>query len=80
MSGRIDEVQLITTTVLAVVIQGHTLGLDGDATFALDIEGIKHLLVHLTLFQSTTGLDEAVSEGGFAMVDMRDDGKIADVA
>ena len=80
MPGRINEIQLVATTVLAVVIQRDALRLDRDAAFTLDIERIKHLLVHLTFLQAATGLDEAICQGGFAMVDVRDDGKIADVA
>ncbi len=40
---------------------------------------IEHLLLHLAVLQSAGGLDQPVGEGGLAMVDVGDNGKVADV-
>jgi hypothetical protein len=64
---------------LRVVDQAHGVGLDGDAALALDIHRIEHLLLHLALLERAGHLDEPVGERRFAVVDMGDDGEVADV-
>jgi hypothetical protein len=62
-----------------MVIQGDALGLDGNTALSLDIHRIQDLLVHLPGTQSTTMLDKPIRQGRFAMVNMGDNRKIADV-
>lgn len=79
MSGSINEVQLIGFTIPGLVVERYALGLDGDATLSLQLHGIQHLFFQLALGQPTADLDEAVRQGGFAMIDMSDDGEIANI-
>src|SRR5437763_6132196 len=60
-------------------IEAHGLRLDGDAARALDLHGVEHLLLHLARAQAPGELDQPVGQGRFPMIDMGDDGKIADV-
>ena len=53
--------------------------LDGDAAFAFEVHGVEHLGLHLTCREGAGQLQQAVGEGGFAVVDVRDDREIADV-
>ena len=46
---------------------------------ALSTNRIKNLRTHLAILQTTAALDEAISKRGFAVIDVRDDGKISDV-
>ncbi len=55
------------------------LRLDGDAALALDVHRIEHLLDHVALRHGSGLLDEAVGERRLAVVDMGDDGEVADV-
>ncbi len=77
--GGIDEIQVVGLPVLGRVWQGHRLRLDGDAAFALDRIGVEHLGFHLARLQAAAQLDDAVGQGGFAVVDVGNDGEIADV-
>ena len=79
MSRSINEIQRIDLAIASLVLQRRRLGLDGDAAFLLDIHGIKDLRGHLAIGEATTALYQAVSQSRLAMVDMSDDGKIADV-
>ena len=79
MAGGVDEVEDIVLAVLGAVVQADGLRLDGDAALALDIHRIEHLLLHLARFEPAGGLDQPVGERRLAMVDMGDDGEIADV-
>jgi hypothetical protein len=80
MTGRIDEVELVGASVLRLVIERDGMGLDRDATLALEVHRIEHLRGHFTLGETAADLDEAVSQCRLAVVDMGDDGKVADMA
>ena len=75
----VDQVQLIQLTVLAAIVEADGLRLDGDAALALEVHAVEHLRLHLTLTECACVLDEAVGDGGFSVVDVGDDGKIADM-
>ncbi len=80
MSWRIDEVQLVGLAVVGDVLQGYRLSLDGDPPLALQVHGIEHLLRHFALAQAAAHLDEAIGDGRFPMIDVRDNGEVSDVA
>ncbi|KAG1446757.1 hypothetical protein G6F57_017240 [Rhizopus arrhizus] len=75
----IDEVQVVGLPVLGQVRQRHRLRLDRDATLALDRVGVAHLRFHLTGLQATAELDDAVGQRGLAVVDMGNDGEVANM-
>ena len=77
MAGGVDEIELVGHAVARGVVQGHALGLDGDAPLALYIHGIQDLLVHLAVRETAALLDEAIGERRLAVVDMRDDAEVA---
>ena len=79
MAGCINKIELIGFTVISLVIQGDAVRLDGDAAFPFQIHGIQHLLQHFSLGQAAAYLDKSVSQGGFAMIDMRDDREVANI-
>ena len=80
MAGRVDEVEDVVLAVLGAVVEAHGLRLDGDAALALDVHRIEHLLLHLALGQAAGHLDQPVGQRRLAVVDMGDDGEVADVA
>ena len=56
------------------------LGQDGDAPFALQIVGIHRPLDHALVLAVGAGLlQQAVDQGGLAVVDVRDDGDVAEI-
>src|SRR5437764_14023360 len=71
--------QLIDVAVSRRIGKRGGLRLDGDAALALEIHRVQHLLAHFAVRQSATALNKPVGERGLAMVDVRDDGKVADV-
>ena len=79
MAGRVHQVQDVILAVLGGVIQPHRLRLDRNPALTLDIHIVENLFGHLALGQSATNLDQPVGDGRLAMVDMRDNRKIADV-
>jgi hypothetical protein len=55
------------------------LSLDRNAALPLDIHRVEHLIEHLAIAQSAANLDESVCQSRFAMIDMSDDRKVANV-
>jgi hypothetical protein len=76
---RIDEIQLIQHAGNGLKAQGHALGLDGDAALSLQVHAIEHLRLHFPRIQAAALLNEPVGQRGFAVVDVSNDGKIADI-
>src|SRR5690606_21597437 len=80
VAGGVHQVELIGLPVRGLIGEADGLGLDGDAALALDIHVIKHLLAHLALGQPTGRLDQPVGERGLPMIDVSDNGKIANTS
>lgn len=80
VAGGIDEVELVGLTVLRLVVQGHAVGLDGDPALALQVHGVQDLGLHFAIGEAAAHLDEAIGQRRLAMVDMGNDGEIADMA
>jgi hypothetical protein len=62
-----------------LVLECSGLRLDGDAPLFLDVHRVQHLSFHVACFESATSLNQAIGQGGFAMVDVGNDRKISDV-
>ena len=80
MTGGVDKIELIDLSIIGRVVQSDTLGLDSNTPLAFYFHRIEHLLVHFPRAQTTAMLDEAIRKGGFTMVYVGNNGKIADVA
>ena len=63
---------------VAVVVDPHVLGLDGDAALPLDVHGVEVLLPHEPGVDGSGDLEDAVRQGRLAVVDVADDGEVAD--
>ena len=79
VAGSVDQVELIGLAVLRGVDHADGVGFDGDAAFALEVHGVEDLGLHFARGEGAGELEQAVGERGFAVVDVRDDGEIADV-
>ena len=76
----IDQVELVSLSVLGLVHHADGVGFDGDAALALQIHGIQHLGLHLARRQRPGQLQQAVGQRGFPMVDVRDDREITNAS
>ncbi len=80
MPRRIDEIELVLLAVPGTVAQGDALGLDGNPPLPLQIHGIEHLGLHFPVRQPPTMLDKTVRQGGLSVIDVGDDGEVANEA
>ncbi len=77
VAGSVDQVELVFVAVVREVMQANALGLDGDAALALEVHRIEHLGGHFALGERASKLEQAIGQGGFSVVDVRDDAKVA---
>ena len=56
----------------------HVLGLDRDAPLALEVHRVEVLLAHVAGVDGAGELEDAVGQRGLAVVDVGDDGEVAD--
>ena len=80
MARRVDEIERVGFAVFGLIGQADGARLDGDAALALKIHIVKDLLGHFALLHRAAQLDEPVGQRGFAVVNVRDDGEIPDMA
>ena len=71
VARRIDQIELIRLAIVGVIGHANGIGLDRDAALALDIHGVEQLRLHVALVDGMGELENAVTDRGLAMVDVR---------
>ena len=79
MPGGVDQVQHESLPIPRHIIESHGLRLDGDAAFPFQLHLVQQLVLHLAGGHRAGDLDQTVGERRFAMIDMGNDRKIANV-
>ena len=81
MAGSINQIQLIDLSVSCSIWHSHSLALDGDTPFLLDIHIIENLgLYRASCLHQTSPFDEPVGKSALAVVNMRNDAEVSLVA
>jgi hypothetical protein len=60
-------------------MQASGLRLDGYPPLFFNVHRVKNLCLHLSVAQAAAALNQAICKCGFAVVNVRNDGKISDV-
>src|SRR5258708_20258014 len=79
MTRRVDEVQLVQLAGDGLERERDALRFDGDASFTLQIHRVEHLRLHFPGFETAAFLNESISQSRFAVINMSNDGKVADI-
>ena len=80
MAGGVDQVEHIIDTVVRAVIKPHGLGLDSNAPLPFQIHLVEELVLFIPVGNRAGIFEKAVSQGRFAVVDMSNNGEVADSA
>src|SRR6185369_4755953 len=80
MAGSVDQVEYIIDAGVRAIIEPYGLGLDGNTPLPLQIHLVKELVLLIPVGNRSGILKKAVSQGRFAVVDVSDDGEVADFA
>jgi hypothetical protein len=75
----VDEVQGVGFSVLRLIEDLDGAGLDGNAPLPLQIHIVQQLVLHLPLRHGVALLQQAIRQRGFAVVDVGNNGKVADM-
>ncbi len=76
---RVDQIQDVGLAIVSLVGQADGVGLDRDAALALEVHAVEDLRFHFARLQRSGHLEETVGQRRLAMVDVGDDGEVADV-
>ena len=77
MARGVDEVESVDLAVSGGVLQRDGVGLDGDAPLPLQVHVVQNLRLHVPMSHRFRQLEQAVRQGGLAMVDVGDDAEVA---
>jgi hypothetical protein len=78
VAGRVDQVERVLVAVARRVEEAHGVGLDGDAALLLEVHRVEDLPHGLLGVHGAREGQQAVRQGGLAVVDVGDDGEVAD--
>jgi hypothetical protein len=78
VAGRVDQVQRVLVPVARPVEQAHRVRLDRDAALALEVHRVEHLVDRLLGVHRAGERQEPIRKCRFTVVDVGDDGEIAD--
>ena len=78
VAGRVDQVKDIGLAIIGFVLNPNRVRFDSNATLFFDIHRIQHLRFHIPLGHSASGLDKTVRQRRFTVVDVGNNGKVAD--
>ena len=78
MAGGINQVEDIQLTIGGLVFHPGCLEFDRDAALPLQVHVVEELLLHVPGRHRAGGLQQAIGQGRFAMVDVGNDAEIAD--
>ena len=77
MPRSIDQIQDVLFPVFPRIVEANCVSLDRDAALALEIHIIEQLGLHIALGNCARYLQQTVSKGRFAMVDMGNDREVS---
>ena len=79
VAGGVNQVELVGVAVAGAVEQADGVGFDGDAPLALQVHGVEDLVLSFPFAQRTRAFQQAVGQGGLAVVDVGNDAEVSDV-
>ena len=79
MAWGVDEIEHVLLPISGGVKHADGRGFDGDAPLSLDVHGIEELGLHIPLGHSIGELHHSIRQGGFAVIDVSDDAKVANM-
>ena len=78
VAGRVDQVHCVHLAVASLVTQSGRLCLDRNPALALEVHRVEDLRLHFAVGKAAAELDKAIRQRRLAVVDVRDDRKVAD--
>jgi hypothetical protein len=75
----VDQVQYVGTRFTRrLIVESNRMGFYRDSSLPFQIHAVQHLVFHLSGGQGIGGLEQAVGEGGFSVINVRNDREVTD--
>jgi hypothetical protein len=79
VAGRVDQVEDVSISIVRPITEPDGVCLDGEAALALQVHAVQDLRRHFTHLQRACDFEKAIGQRRLAVIDMGNDGKVADV-
>ena len=79
VARRVDQVEFVFLAVIGVVVHGNGAGFDGNAALAFQLHVVQNLVLHGALVHAVGQLQNTVRQGGLAVVNVGNNGKITNM-
>ena len=79
MTWRIDQIEQIFMSVLAVIAQLNGIQFDRDAAFTFKFHIIQQLVFHITLLDRIGHFKDTVCQSGLSVIDMGNNTEVANI-
>jgi hypothetical protein len=80
MTRGVNQIENIVDAGVRAVVKPYGLSLDGNAPLTFQIHFVKELVLLVPVGNRSGILKKAVSQGRFAVIDVSDNGEVADSA
>ena len=80
VSGRVDQVELVLLAVARSIVERNRVHANRDAALALEVHRVERLLFEVSRRDGARDLEQPVGERRLAVIDVRDDAEVANVA
>ena len=77
MARRINEVQLVSMPIMGFIGGSHRMSFYGNPPLTFKIHIVQDLITSFSCRHRTSQLQETIGKGGFTVIDMGDDRKVA---
>ena len=78
MTRRVDEVENVRLVFSSrAKVKADSVSLDRDSSFTFQVHTVEDLRFHFSVTQGSGRFEETIRQGGLAVVDMGDDGEVA---
>jgi hypothetical protein len=78
VAGRVDQVERVGVAIGGVELHADRTSLDRDSLLALKVHGVEDLRLHEPALDGVRHLEQPIGQGGFPVVDVRDDAEVTD--
>ena len=75
----VDQIEHKILSILRLVRHLNGVAFDGDSTLSFEVHIVERLVLHLPLCNGSSGLEESIGQGAFAVVDVGNDAEISNV-
>ena len=79
VTGSVNQIEHIFLSIFGFVSHLNGVAFDGNSPLAFEVHIVERLVLHLPLCNGSSGLEQAVGQGAFPVVDVGNDAEVSNV-